>query len=102
MATLEDLDKPTETSLSVITPPVVRPLSAFLSRVMAFDVVVLKVTLAALKMVKTLGIPAVWIQPGAADEAVAEYVASNLADKVVYGGPCILVLGEKLLLASRL
>ena len=58
-------------------------------------------TLAALEKVKALDIPAVWIQPGAADEAVAQYIQHNLADKVVYGGPCILVLGERLL-SSRL
>jgi predicted CoA-binding protein len=57
--------------------------------------------LAALQQVKALGIPAVWIQPGAADEAVAKYVKDNLPDKVVYGGPCILVLGAGLL-TSRL
>ncbi|KIM31176.1 hypothetical protein M408DRAFT_15052 [Serendipita vermifera MAFF 305830] len=83
LAALEDLDKPTETSLSIITPPAV--------------------TLAALEKVKSLGIPAVWIQPGAADDAVAQYVVeNNLAEKVVYGGPCILVLGERLLAQSRL
>jgi predicted CoA-binding protein len=60
-----------------------------------------QVTLAALERVKALGIPAVWIQPGAADAQVAKYVEDNLPDKVIYGGPCILVLGETLL-SSRL
>jgi predicted CoA-binding protein len=60
------------------------------------------VTLAALRQAKDLGIPAVWIQPGASDEAVEQYIHENdLADRVIYGGPCILVNGDKLL-SSRL
>ena len=61
----------------------------------------IQVTLVALQQVKTLGIPVVWIQPGAADEQVAKFIEDNLPDKVIYGGPCILVLGERLL-GSRL
>lgn len=41
---------------------------------------------------------AVWFQPGAESEEIRAYVAKrNLHDKVVLGGPCILVLGDRLL-----
>ncbi|KAG8758754.1 hypothetical protein FRC14_007469 [Serendipita sp. 396] len=78
VASLGDLDSLQTTGVSIITPP--------------------QVTIGALSKVLELNIPAVWIQPGAADDAVAEYIReNNLVDKVVYGGPCILVLGEQLL-----
>jgi predicted CoA-binding protein len=43
---------------------------------------------------KDLSIPALWLQPGAEDDAVVEYVKENMADRVIYGGPCILVEGD--------
>lgn len=44
---------------------------------------------------KALNIPAVWIQPGAEDAAVIQYIEENgLSDKVVLGGPCVLVDGD--------
>lgn len=40
---------------------------------------------------------AAWIQPGAADEAVSKFITDNgLEERVVWGGPCILVLGDGL------
>ncbi|KAI0665976.1 NAD-P-binding protein [Trametes maxima] len=70
-----ELSAPAETSISIITPP--------------------KVTLGVLEQAKALGVPALWLQPGAEDEAVIAYVKENgLEDKVIYGGPCILVEGD--------
>ncbi len=42
--------------------------------------------------------PALWLQPGADDEAVVRFINENgLADRVVYGGPCVLVEGDAIL-----
>ncbi|KAJ3557393.1 hypothetical protein NM688_g1492 [Phlebia brevispora] len=72
---LSDLPTPTETSVSIITPP--------------------KVTLGILEQAKALSVPALWLQPGAEDEAVIKYINDNgLGGKVIYGGPCILVEGD--------
>ncbi|KAH9858908.1 NAD-P-binding protein [Lenzites betulinus] len=73
--TISELPAPTETSISIITPP--------------------KITLGVLEQAKALNIPALWLQPGAEDAAVISYVKENgLEDKVIYGGPCILVEGD--------
>ncbi|KAI0319014.1 NAD-P-binding protein [Amylostereum chailletii] len=75
VATLSALSNPSETSVSIITNP--------------------KITLGLLEQAKELSVPALWLQPGAEDAAVIEYVKNNgLADKVIYGGPCILVEGD--------
>lgn len=72
---LADLSEPTKTSVSVVTPP--------------------KITLSVLEQAKQLDIPALWIQPGAEDENVIKYVEENgLTEKVIFGGPCVLVLGD--------
>ncbi|KAI9067335.1 NAD-P-binding protein [Trametes sanguinea] len=76
--TIADLPAPTETSVHIITPP--------------------KVTLGILEQAKALGVPALWLQPGAEDEAVVSYIKENgLEDKTIYGGPCILVEGDGIL-----
>ncbi|KAF7965091.1 hypothetical protein HWV62_45741 [Athelia sp. TMB] len=73
---LADLISPSETSVSIITNP--------------------KITLGLLEQAKGLSVPALWLQPGAEDEAVIAYINQNgLADKVIYGGPCILVDGDR-------
>jgi len=78
LKSLSGLPDPSTTSVSVITPP--------------------KVTLGVLKEIKDLGIPAVWIQPGASDGACAEYIKeAGLEEKVIYGGPCILRDGDSVL-----
>ncbi|KAF9512822.1 hypothetical protein BS47DRAFT_1393850 [Hydnum rufescens UP504] len=78
---VRDLKSPKTTSLSIITPP-------SLPRIF-------KITLGVLRDVKDLDIPAVWIQPGAEDDAVKSYIdEAGLADRVVLGGPCILVSGD--------
>ncbi|KAJ6498782.1 NAD-P-binding protein [Mycena sanguinolenta] len=72
-----DLPSPTKTSISIITPP--------------------KVSLSLLQAAIPLGVPAVWLQPGAADESVAAWVKENgVEDRVIYGGPCILVQGDSI------
>ena len=77
LKSLAELKSPTTTSVSIITPP--------------------KVSLAILKEGKDLGIPAFWLQPGAEDDAVRAYVAeAKLEDRVVLGGPCVLVSGDGL------
>ena len=46
----------------------------------------------------TVLVPALWLQPGAEDGAVVSYIKENgLEDKVIYGGPCILVEGDGIL-----
>jgi predicted CoA-binding protein len=53
------------------------------------------VTLGLLQQARELNIPALWLQPGAEDDAVINYIHANgLEDKVLYGGPCILVEGD--------
>ncbi|KAF8635883.1 hypothetical protein AX15_000064 [Amanita polypyramis BW_CC] len=74
VASISDLPSPKETSVSIITPP--------------------KVTLSILKQAKDLSVPALWLQPGAEDAAVVEYIKNQgLSDRIIYGGPCILVEG---------
>ncbi|KZS98548.1 NAD-P-binding protein [Sistotremastrum niveocremeum HHB9708] len=75
LRTLGDLPDPSETSVSIITPP--------------------KVTLSLIQEAKRLRVPALWLQPGAEDQAVIELIQSEgLSDKVILGGPCILVEGD--------
>jgi len=73
---LSELPSPKETSVSIITPP--------------------KVTLSILQAAQSLEVPALWLQPGAEDADVRTYVQETpgLADKVILGGPCILVQGD--------
>ena len=60
-----------------------------------------QVTLGLLEEFKKLEMKAAWIQPGAADEAVSQFIVDNgLEERVVWGGPCILVLGDRLLAAG--
>ena len=52
-------------------------------------------TLGILETAKELGIRALWLQPGAEDESVINYIKdSGLEDRVILGGPCILVEGD--------
>ncbi|KAG6861166.1 hypothetical protein C0995_003176 [Termitomyces sp. Mi166 len=53
------------------------------------------ITLSLLKQAHKLSIPTIWIQPGASDQHVVDYIeANNLSEKVIWGGPCILHEGE--------
>ncbi|KAJ7091983.1 NAD-P-binding protein [Mycena belliarum] len=75
VTSVADLPEPTQTSISVVTPPTV--------------------TLSILQTALPLGVPAVWIQPGAADEKVIAWVKENgMEDRVIHSGPCILVEGD--------
>jgi len=77
LTNIGELSSPQETSVHVITPP--------------------KVTLGLLQKAKEVGTPALWLQPGAEDDAVIEYIKdNNLSDRVIYGGPCILVEGDSI------
>ncbi|KAF5351918.1 hypothetical protein D9756_007648 [Leucocoprinus leucothites] len=75
VSNLAGLPSPASTSVSIVTPP--------------------KVTLNILKEAKELKVPALWLQPGAEDETVADFIKENgLAGQVIYGGPCLLVEGD--------
>ena len=76
IASIDQLDDPTNAAISIITPP--------------------KVTLEVLKKAKELGIQKIWLQPGAEDKAVLDYARDAELD-IIAGGPCILVLGSGLL-----
>ncbi|CDS10979.1 hypothetical protein LRAMOSA03243 [Lichtheimia ramosa] len=76
IASIDELENPKETALSIITPP--------------------KVTLQVLKRAKELGITKLWLQPGAEDKAVLDY-AQDAGLDIIAGGPCILVSGPSLL-----
>ncbi|RDB25027.1 hypothetical protein Hypma_007542 [Hypsizygus marmoreus] len=72
---IANLPSPSTTALSIATMP--------------------PVTLTLLQQARTLSIPSIWIQPGAADQRVIDYIKSNdLSDRVIYGGPCILSEGD--------
>ncbi|KAI5119858.1 hypothetical protein M0805_000692 [Coniferiporia weirii] len=73
-----ELPSPTETAVSIITPP--------------------KATLGILKTAKELGVPTLWLQPGAEDDSVRAYIEeAGLQDHVILGGPCILVEGDDII-----
>ncbi|EEH07467.1 conserved hypothetical protein [Histoplasma capsulatum G186AR] len=82
------LPAPTQTSLSIVTPP--------------------KVTLAVLKEAKAVDVPAVWLQPGTFDDEVLEYARENFRAAVAgeeagsngSEGWCVLVDGEDALEAA--
>ncbi|KAF9818137.1 hypothetical protein IEO21_02979 [Rhodonia placenta] len=75
---LADLPDPSHTSVSIITNP--------------------KITLGLLEQAKALDIPSVWLQPGAEDETVIQFIKENgLEDRAIYGGPCVLVEGDGIL-----
>ncbi|KIK69217.1 hypothetical protein GYMLUDRAFT_152530 [Collybiopsis luxurians FD-317 M1] len=74
---IRELPSPTTTSVSIVTPS--------------------KITLELLKAAKELGIPALWIQPGAADPTVIRYIKdpeNGMENKVIYGGSCVLTEGD--------
>jgi predicted CoA-binding protein len=94
LRSLSDLPSPAETSVSIITPSKVR--EPVIERLLEpTNEMTPQITMSLLQQAKDLGIHAVWIQPGAADPAVIAYIKENgLTDKVVYGGPCVLVEGD--------
>lgn len=72
------LPSPTSTSVSFVTPP-----PATLSLLQStFD--------------GPNPIAYAWLQPGAEDRAVVEWIREHkLDDRIVFGGPCVLVLGDQ-------
>ncbi|KAG1137454.1 hypothetical protein G6F64_010269 [Rhizopus arrhizus] len=78
---IREINNPADTSISIITPP--------------------KITLNVLQEAKELGFKYIWIQPGAEDHDVAEYVKNQSDLHVILGGPCLLVQGPSLM-KSRL
>ncbi|THC97073.1 hypothetical protein EYZ11_003451 [Aspergillus tanneri] len=81
VASPRQLPAPTQTSLSVVTPPAV--------------------TLPLLQEAHSVGIPAVWLQPGTFDAAVEEFARTHFAAVVAGDGGrggegwCVLVDGEE-------
>jgi predicted CoA-binding protein len=58
----------------------------------------MQITLDILRQAKQRNTPALWIQPGAEDAAVVEYIKENgLSDRVIFRGPCILTQGDNIL-----
>lgn len=56
------------------------------------------ITLSLLKQARALSIPSIWIQPGAADKQVIDYIeANNLSEHVIWGGPCIMQEGDHII-----
>ncbi|KAF8893513.1 NAD(P)-binding protein [Infundibulicybe gibba] len=97
LGSLSQLPSPKETAISVITPPKAcdKAHQYGYSSLMSFCT---KVTLGILEQAKELSIPAIWLQPGAEDPAVIDYIKEHgLADRVIYGGPCILVEGDQII-----
>lgn len=91
--TVSELKSPAETSISIITNPKVGHFSPFSALLRSTSC--RKVTLGILKEGKERGVPAFWLQPGAEDDEVRAYVEeAGLKDKVVLGGPCILISGD--------
>ncbi|KAH6685929.1 CoA binding domain-containing protein [Plectosphaerella plurivora] len=82
---LSALEKPRETSVSIITPPAA--------------------TLKVLQEARQLGVPAVWLQPGSFDDAVIAFAREEGAFEAVVAGDggrghegwCVLVDGERAL-----
>lgn len=78
--TLANLAHPTQTGVSIVTPA--------------------KVTLGLLEALTDATpaekrIPYAWIQPGADNEAVRDFIAEkHLEDRVIIGGPCVLADGD--------
>lgn len=70
VCSVADLPSPTEIALSIVTPP--------------------KVTLEVLKQARKVGVPAIWIQPGASDAACVNFINENgMDDHVLWQGECL-------------
>lgn len=89
VSSLRQLTDPKNTSISIITPP--------------------KATFAVLKEARELGIPAVWMQPGAFNDEVLSFARNEGGFVAVIAGQgggghegwCVLVDGERALGAAR-
>ncbi|KAF9232671.1 CoA binding domain-containing protein [Melanogaster broomeanus] len=75
---IEELPSPKETALSIITPG--------------------KITIKLLEQAKAQGVPAIWIQPGAADKDCVNYITTNeMAGYVLWQGECLWRDGDGIL-----
>ena len=79
--TISDLESPSDTSLSFLTPP--------------------KVTLKSLQEARQKGVRRVWLQPGSYDDSMLSDVESMGFETVIAKGRCILREGEKGLKALK-
>lgn len=70
---LDGLENPAETSISIVTPPAV--------------------TLKTLEKAKALGIDSAWCQPGSESQEVLQYAKEN-GITCIANGACVLVDGE--------
>ncbi|KAI9276188.1 CoA-binding protein [Sporodiniella umbellata] len=82
LKSIEEVADPAHTSLSIITPP--------------------SVTLNVLRDAKRLGFKSIWIQPGAEDKSVVDFINEEKDLEVIHSGPCLLVKGPILLTKSRI
>ena len=83
---LEELPgNPQEWAISIITPPKASQIShsAMLTQVQA--------TIAVVQQAANLGFQDVWLQPGAEDQAVVDFLSGLPNLRAIFGGPCVLV-----------
>ncbi|BFZ56409.1 hypothetical protein PYCC9005_003455 [Savitreella phatthalungensis] len=81
VTSLEKLDDPQHTAVSVITPP--------------------KITLPLIDTAEKLGVPSLWLQPGTFDEAVVARIKKSPIN-IIAQGRCILVEGSEALAIAKL
>jgi predicted CoA-binding protein len=61
----------------------------------AYDHFITQIMLGILEQARAWSVPAIWLQPGAEDENVLAWIHENgMDERVIYGGPCILVDGD--------
>ncbi|KAG9309322.1 hypothetical protein JVU11DRAFT_10811 [Chiua virens] len=84
---VDELPSPKETALSIVTPAKVCGCSDIDLPLSLHDV---KITIKLLEQAKAEGIPAIWIQPGAADKDCIDFIMNNgMADCVLWQGECL-------------
>jgi uncharacterized protein len=79
--TISDLESPSSTSLSFLTPP--------------------QITLKSLQEASKIGVQRVWLQPGSFDKDILAQAESMGFETIIANGRCILQEGEKGLKASK-
>lgn len=98
MKSLNELPAASTTSVSVVTPPKVISLLVIYTSTSPLTIlpqITLSLLPALLATDSEKRVPYLWLQPGTDDDAVRSYITENgLQDRVVYGGPCVLVEGD--------
>lgn len=98
IGSLRELKDPSHTSVSVVTPAKVRQVLPPHTSLLSIIDTSLQVTIEVLKAAKELKVPAVWCQPGTTDETCETFIKENgMEGKVIFGGPCLLVMGDGIL-----